>query len=115
MNLEERVRQLENAFRQIFNDIKSIFNRVEKLEECCCSSKMFYITIDGIFWYSTEGEIDLNLEDRLPTDGVCNGAKAIALTEDATLYLLYMGDPDGWIVQMSSYGGKSICCGCGQN
>ena len=116
MTLEQRILQLEQAFRSIFQQIKTLSDEIVALKACCCSNKMFFLEITNVYWYENPDPTVLNLGDRLPTDEtVCNGAKAIATTEDATLYLIYIPEGDGWTVFSHAYGGFNICCGCGEN
>lgn len=94
-------------------DIINLKSKVDSLHaisyQCCCSERLVFITIDNVYWYESLDPEILNLEDRLPTEGYCNGSKAIAVTEDATIYCLYIPEGDGWIVHSHAKGGRSIC------
>ena len=116
MHLDQRVLRLEQHFSELNNKVRVLTDEIANLQKCCCSNKLFFLHIENIYWYENQDPSVLNLGDRLPTDEtVCNGAKAIATTEDATLYLLYIPEGDGWVVFSHSYGGKNLCCGCGEN
>jgi hypothetical protein len=115
MALEQRVLQLEQGFRAMYQQIQTLSAEIATLKQCCCSNKLFFIRIENMYWFEDPSPERLNLGDRLPTEGVCNGAKAIAICEDATLYLIYIPEGDGWTVYSHTYGGFNICCGCGEN
>lgn len=111
---------LQQQINYLRMEIYKLNQKVDSLQEvnklCCCQNKMFYDIADGIFWYATGGEFwyenqdpaSLHLDDRFPTEGVCNGAKAILVTQDATLFLIYIPEGDGWTIWMATKGGLNI-------
>lgn len=102
----QSLQQQINILRQ---DIYRLKNKVDSLQNlnylCCCQNKLYLIEASGIFWWEDQTPERLYLDDRLPTDEPCNGAKAILLTNDATLYLIYIPEGDGWVIYKAAYGG----------
>lgn len=110
--IPQQIQMLRYEISKLNQKVDSLQN-VNKI--CCCANKLFWITIENVYWYENQDPEVLNLGDRLPSDDtVCNGAKAVILTEDATIYALYIPEGDGWVVNSSTCVGRTICCICNE-
>jgi hypothetical protein len=99
--------------------INSLTRRIMVLEHkmnlVSCQYTLHYRIATGLYYYPDRDNESLYLNDRFPLNdnqtpyAVCDGAKGILLTEDATVYVIFQWWDNKWVVYNVAYGGINTC------